>query len=136
MSIIIDNYKTITKTIVKNIRDGKIISYDSERLNGLTIDELFTNFVQVFNFTHYRDKVANLEIDDNILKVPFPNKVVYIESIYFPGIGEIILDDLIDTLSSDNALYFDLNNLNIDRQWITPGAPISLNYIGYNEDYS
>ena len=137
MSIIIDNYETITKTIIANIRNGTIVSYNSERLEGLSIKELFHDFVNHFNFTHYRNKIVDHTIQDNILKINFPNKCVSILGIYFMGIGEIILDDIsVNDMSSNNNLYFDLNALNIDIKWINSGSIISLNYIGYNEDYS
>lgn len=137
MSIILENYEIITKTIVNNIRNGKIISYNSDRLEGLTKKELFKDFVNHFNFSHYSNVITSPEIiTDNILKIHFEHKVSAILGIYFQGIGELILDDISpNDLSSGNDLYLDLNTLNINSQWITQSSVISLNYIGYNELY-
>lgn len=136
MSIIIDNYETIVKTIVKCIRDGSIISNNSDKLEGLNTKELFKLFTQEFNLVHSKSKiVSGLYFENNILGIPFPNKCVFVNNIYFNGIGDIeISEELSLNLSDDNVLYFDLNALNIPSQWISQHSIVTLDYVGYNED--
>jgi len=134
MSIIINNYKTIVKTIVQEIRNGHIISKNSEQLESYSVKELFKLFTQEFNLIHYKNKIiTGLTIVDNILRIPVPNKPVYIDSIYFAGLGEIeISTELVTDIGIDNALYFDLNSINIDPKWITINSVITINYVGFN----
>lgn len=137
MSIIIDNYKTIVKTIVKGIRNGDIISNNSDKLEGLNTKELFKLFTQEFNLVHYKSKiVSGLYFKDDILGIPFPNKCVFINNIYFNGIGDVEISEELSLNLSNNVLYFDLNALNIPKQWISQHSVVTLDYVGYNEDIS
>jgi hypothetical protein len=137
MSVIIDNYETIVRTIVSGIRDGTIISKNTDSLEGLSVKELFHTFVSEFDFVHYKDKViTGLTIDDGILSIPFPNKVVYIDNIYFNGIGDIEINEELSQHMVDNHLYFDITALNIPSQWITDNSVLTLNYVGYNEVFA
>jgi len=134
MSIIINNYETIVKTIVSEIRNGNIISKNSEQLETYSIKELFNLFTQEFNLVHYKNKIiTGLTIVDNILRIPILDKPVYIDSIYFAGLGEIeIIDGLVNDIGIDNALYFDLDLVNIDQKWISINSVITINYVGFN----
>lgn len=134
MSIIISNYENITRTIVSNIRNGNLISANSDKLEGLTTKELFNLFTQEFNLKFYTEKVTELYYDETTgaLGIPFTNKVSHISKIYFNGVGDLELSDGLSlTLSSDNFLYFDLNTLNIPDKWISKYSIITLEYIGF-----
>ena len=137
MSIIIDNYETIVRTLVHNIRSGKIISKNSEQIDGLNTKDLFNLFTKEFNLTFYNEKIISglyYDEENKVLGVPFQHKVAYIQNIYFNGIGDLdISEDISSSISSDNFLYFDLSSLNIPNKWLGQHSVLTINYIGFNE---
>ena len=136
MGIILDNYRTIVKNIVQSISDGTIISRNSHELDGRTTSELFKLFTQEFNLVQHKEKiVTGINIIDNILSIPLPSKAVHISNINFLGIGEVdIQHDLALNCSTENFLYFDLNNLNVPRDSITINNIITIDYITFNNN--
>jgi len=133
VGIILENYRTIVKNIVQSIDDGTIVSRNSHKLDGLTTIELFRLFTQEFNLVFHKAKVVTATIDDEILGIRIPSKAIHISNINFAGIGDVdIQHDLALNTSVENILYFDLNNLNIQRNNITTHNLITIDYVSYN----
>ena len=136
MSIIIDNYETITRTIIKNIRNGHIISNNSERLDSLNIKELFNLFVQEFDLNHYHSTISPLDItidvDNTILKIHLPHKPIFISSIYFQGLGDVLIPDELNDNLINNDIYFDIVNATQAKDLIGTNSICRVSYVSYN----
>ena len=134
MSIIIDNYETITRTLVHNIRSGQLVSKNSDRLGDLNTVELFNLFSKEFDLTFIDStvSVSLFDTDLNIIGVPIID-AVYIQHLYFKGIGEVELPSDITLSVNDGVLYFDLTTLNIPIKYFGPHSVVDVSYVRYKD---
>jgi len=134
--IIIDNYETIVRNLVMGIRDGSIISKNSEKLNNLSVNELFNLFSNEFNLNFHKDQIiTGVTLSNNILGIPVPSNCIFINNLYFKNIGNVnIFNNLLENKSKDNILYFDLNNVNVTRDQITQYIAITMSYVSYTRE--
>ena len=130
--MIIENYEKIVKNIVRSIRNGTITSKNSNKLQGYSAAELYSMFVNSFNFKQGRIKITPTyvvnSLDDIVLTIELPFSILYLTDIYFKGIGETIE---IGFYGPANIITFNLSNTNVDHTLFT-NSECYVDYIEYN----
>ena len=134
--MILDNYETIVRNIVQGIRDGTIISNNSDKINSLSVKELFQLFTNEFNLNFHKDRIiSGLTLSDDILGIPIPIDCIFINDIYFNDIGRVNLsENILLNKSLDNIVYFDLTNVQVPRSQITRYIAITLSYVSFTKE--
>ncbi len=132
--MITSNYETIVKNIVKYIRNGTIISNNTEKIENHTVKELFSLFTNEFDLNFHTIQLP-ISIENEILKIHIPTDCIFINELYLNSVGKIITP-VFDNISIDSDIYFDLLTLKIPRNLITQYQTLTLKYISYNKNYN
>lgn len=131
MGQLLDNYQTIVKNIVGKIRDGNIVSNNSDMIDGKDAKMLFKSFAQEFNFKFHQDRIiGGLYFENNIIGIPIPIDVIHLVSIKFNDLGTVIIpEDILNNVDGNNMLYFDIQN---NDNPITQYTVVYLDYISFD----